>query len=62
MGVLLGDVNGDGTVNTGDTMITRNLSGATATQQNAPADVNTDGVINSGDTIIVRNAAGTSLP
>ena len=62
MSMLLGDANGDATVNSGDTSLTRSLSGETATQENAPADVNADGFINSGDTTIVRAKSGSSLP
>ena len=62
MGVLLGDASGDGTVQAGDTIIVRNLSGTVTTQPTAPADVNVDGVINVSDTIIVRGANGSALP
>ena len=62
MGLLLGDANGSGTVDSGDTILTRSHSGEAATQANAPADVNADGFINSGDTTKVRAKSGSSLP
>lgn len=62
VGVLIGDTNGDGTVNAADAQQVRNASGQEATNANFRADVNGDGVINSGDAIIVRAASGNSLP
>jgi hypothetical protein len=62
MGVLLGDVNGDGSVNSGDATLTRSASGQIATGTNFRADVNRDGTINSGDATIVRGRSGQSLP
>jgi len=62
MGVLVGDTNGDGFVNAGDSIQTRNRSGQGADTANFRSDVNTDGTVNSGDTIAVRSRSGTSLP
>jgi hypothetical protein len=62
MGVLVGDTNGDGFVNAGDTIQTRNRSGQAADATNFRSDVNVDGTVNSGDTIGVRSRSGTSLP
>jgi hypothetical protein len=64
MGVLIGDVNGDGRVNVGDTNQTKSLSGATLDQSsgNFRADVNVDGRINVGDTNFVKANSGSSLP
>ena len=62
MGVLVGDMNGNSTVNSGDTIQTRGRSGQTADATNFRSDVNADGVINSGDQIAVRSRSGTSLP
>ncbi len=56
--VLVGDTNGDGFVNAGDTTQTRDRSGQLVSPTNFRSDVNTDGVINSGDSTIVRNNAG----
>ncbi|MDQ6623693.1 MAG: dockerin type I domain-containing protein [Verrucomicrobiota bacterium] len=62
MGVLLGDTNGDGVVNSGDALQTRNRSGQVTDATNFRSDVNLDGFINSGDSTIVRSRSGTSLP
>jgi hypothetical protein len=62
MGVLLGDSNGDGFVNSGDSLQTRNRSGQTADAANFRSDVNADGFLNSGDTTLVRSRSGTFLP
>jgi hypothetical protein len=62
MGMLLGDTNGDGAVNSGDTLQTRNRSGQVTDATNFRSDVNVDGFINAGDTIIVRSRSGTFLP
>ncbi len=62
LGVLLGDTNGDGSVNTGDTVQTRARSGQTTDATNFRSDVTVDGTINSGDQIAVRSRSGTSLP
>ncbi|MFL6528535.1 MAG: dockerin type I domain-containing protein, partial [Chthoniobacterales bacterium] len=56
--VLLGDVNGDGTVNSADATVTRNLSGQTADATNFRADVNLDGTVNSADATVVRANSG----
>jgi hypothetical protein len=62
MGLLVGDTNGDGLVNAGDTTQTRSRSGQTTTATNFRSDVNSDGTINSGDQIAVRSRSGTFLP
>jgi co-chaperonin GroES (HSP10) len=62
MGVLIGDVSGDGFVNVGDTILIRNHSGETVNSANCRYDLNTDGIVNVGDTIIVRNHSGDFLP
>jgi hypothetical protein len=59
--VLIGDVNGDRAVNSGDATATRNRSGQQTTSTNARADLNTDGAINSGDASIVRSRSGTAI-
>jgi len=59
--VLLGDTNGDRTVNSGDLTQTKGRSGQTATAAFFRSDVNVDGVINVGDSIIVRSRSGTTL-
>jgi|GEM_PF-952602 len=62
MGVLNGDTNGDGIVNAGDALQTRNRSGQVTDATNFRSDVNTDGLVNSGDSVIVRARSGTALP
>ena len=62
MGVLLGDTDGDGVVNSGDTQRTRNNSGEVTDSDNFRTDVNLDGTVNSGDALIVRSRSGTGLP
>jgi hypothetical protein len=62
MGILLADTNGDGSVNSGDTLQTRTRSGQTVDSSNFRSDVNRDGVINIGDVIVTRSRSGNSLP
>ncbi|MDQ6760390.1 MAG: CSLREA domain-containing protein [Acidobacteriota bacterium] len=62
MGVLLGDTTGDGFVNGGDALQTRNRSGQATDATNFRSDVNVDGFVNSGDSVIVRSRSGTALP
>jgi N-acetylneuraminic acid mutarotase len=60
--LLIGDVNGDRVVNSGDALQTRNRSGQATDATNFRADVNTDGNVNSGDAISVRSRSGNFLP
>ena len=62
MGVLLGDTNGDRTVNSGDLLQTRNRAGQQASASNFRSDVNLAGTINSGDAFVVRARSGSALP
>lgn len=62
MRTLLGDTNGDGSVNTGDSIQTRNRSGQVVSTTNYRSDVNTDGTINGGDAIVVRANSGSGFP
>ncbi len=50
MRLLIGDTNGDGFVNSGDALQTRNRSGQATDATNFRSDVDADGFINSGDT------------
>ena len=61
MGVLLGDTTGDGFVNAGDALQTRNRSGQASSATNFRSDVNVDGFVNSGDALAFRARAGTGL-
>jgi len=62
LGLLLGDTNGDRTVNSGDSTITRTQSGQTANATNFRSDCNVDGTINSGDSFIARSRSGQFIP
>jgi len=62
MGVLLGDVNGNGLVNSTDTSIVQSQSGRAITSSNFRSDVNANGLINSTDTSIVQSKSGTGFP
>ncbi len=61
-GFLVADTNGDGFVNAGDALQTRNRSGQATDATNFRSDVNADGFVNSGDTTIVRARSGTFIP
>jgi hypothetical protein len=62
MGVLLGDVNASGRVDSGDVFQVRQNTGQGATLSNFRNDVNTSGRIDSGDVFAVRQQTGTGLP
>jgi hypothetical protein len=62
MGVLIGDTNGDGFVNSADISQTKSQSGQMVTSSNFREDVNTDGFINSADISLVKSKSGTALP
>ncbi len=62
MSVLLGDTNGNGSVNAGDVAQTKGQSGQAVTAANFREDVNANGAINAGDVALVKSQSGTSLP
>ena len=65
MGVLLGDVNGSGRVDSGDVSLVRQQTLHTVTgppTANFREDINTSGRIDSGDVSIARQQTLTSLP
>jgi hypothetical protein len=62
MRVLVGDVNGDGRVNSADATQLRSSSGQTVSAGNYRLDLNGDGAINSADATIVRSRSGNSVP
>ena len=59
---LVGDTNGDSSVNAGDALQTRGRAGQPADATNFRSDVNFDGAVNSGDAIAVRSRSGNSVP
>jgi hypothetical protein len=61
-GVLLGDVNGSGLVDSGDVFLVRQQTGQAASSSNFRDDVNTSGLIDSGDVFITRQQTATALP
>jgi uncharacterized delta-60 repeat protein len=62
MGVLVGDTNGNGSVNAGDVAQTKGQSGQAVTAANFREDVNGNGSINAGDVALVKSKSGTFLP
>jgi hypothetical protein len=62
MGVLVGDSNGDGTVNSADIGQAKSQSGNTVDASNFRQDVNLDGNINASDIGLVKSKSGTALP
>ena len=62
MGVLVGDVNGNGAVNATDVALTKSQVGMAVGSGNFREDVNANGTISSTDVAIVKSDVGTSLP
>jgi hypothetical protein len=62
MGVLLGDVNGNGFVNSADISQAKSLSGEPVSASNYRSDINEDGFLNSADIALVKSKSGTALP
>jgi hypothetical protein len=62
MSVLVGDTNGNGSVNAGDVAQTKGQSGQPVTAANFREDVNANGSVNAGDVALVKSKSGTSLP
>jgi hypothetical protein len=62
MGVLIGDVNASGLVDSGDVFLVRQQTGQNVTQSNFREDVNASGLIDSGDVFLTRQQTGTSVP
>jgi hypothetical protein len=58
---LIGDVNGDRTVNPSDVALTKSQAGQPVDATNLRSDVNVNGSINAADTAIVKQNSGTSL-
>ncbi len=62
MGLLLGDVDGDGSVTKTDSRIVKLDQGAPTSATNFREDINTNGTIDRTDANAVKRAVGTSLP
>ena len=62
MGVLVGDVNGNTSVNASDVSLTKAEVGQPVTSSNFREDVNADGSINIADVAQVKANVGTALP
>lgn len=62
MGVLAGDTNADGSVNSADISQTKSQSGQALSPDDFREDVNVDGAINSADISLVKSKSGTALP
>lgn len=62
MGLLIGDTNGNGVVNSGDVAQTKSRSGQLPDGTNFRSDVNANGAINSGDAANVKSNIGHALP
>jgi hypothetical protein len=62
VGLLLGDTNGNGSVNSTDVGQTRSRSGQTLGANNFRSDVTVDTAINSSDVSTVKLGSGTALP
>ncbi|HWX15061.1 MAG TPA: dockerin type I domain-containing protein, partial [Chthoniobacterales bacterium] len=62
MGVLIGDVNGNGTVSSADVALTKSQVGQTVGGPNFREDVNVNGTISSTDVALVKSDVGHALP
>jgi hypothetical protein len=62
VGILIGDVNANGLVNSTDVSQTQAQSGQTVTSSNFRKDVNANGLITSTDVSNVQSKSGTGLP
>ena len=62
MSILIGDTNGNRTVNAADVAATRSRLGESVDATNFRSDVNANGSINAADTAIIKQKIGISLP
>jgi hypothetical protein len=62
VGILIGDVNGNGLVNSTDTSLAQSQSGQQVTSSNFRDDINANALINSTDVSIIQSKSGTGLP
>ncbi len=61
-GMLIGDTNANGAVNSGDVAQTKSQIGQPVSATNFRSDVNTSGSINASDVSIVKSEIGNGLP
>src|SRR5207237_1278012 len=61
MGVLIGDTNSDGFVDSSDIAQTKSQAGFSVTSSNFREDINGDGFIDSADIAFVKSESGTAL-
>lgn len=62
MGLLVGDINANGLVNSTDISQAQAQSGKAVTASNFRTDINANGLINSTDISAVQSKSGTGLP
>ena len=62
MGVLVGDVNGNGTVSNTDVSTVKGQVSAPVSSSNFRNDVNANGVISNTDVSLTKTQVGTALP
>jgi hypothetical protein len=62
MGVLVGDVNANGTVSNTDVSVVKTQVAAPVTASNFRDDVNFNGVISNTDVSVTKTQVGTTLP
>ena len=62
MGVLIGDVNGNASVNASDVALTKSKVGQAVDGTNFREDVNVNGTISSTDVALVKSDVGHALP
>jgi hypothetical protein len=62
LGILIGDTNHDGFVNSADISQTKSQSGQAVGLSNFREDVTADGFLNSADISLVKSKSGTALP
>src|ERR1700680_5017011 len=62
MGVLIGDVSGNASVNASDVALTKSQGGQAVSGSNCRQDVNANGTISATDVALVKSEVGTALP
>lgn len=59
---LLGDISGNGVVNSSDISLVKSKVGSTVSPTNCRGDINLNGAINSSDVSLVKSKTGTGVP